>query len=273
MSAGQPESAEHHEMPSDSPDIRENNGAMRRLAPRHYGPELHEWLHRAEEIVTSAPTLRGRRAGNRGGARRQQRRRPAPGGLRWCLTPHLSGHGRFTLSWLSWVWRGWVSTSRNADGSNHRRSAPPKNQVTDFWTALIEAWQADPIVRLREARVDPLPTIAWDGAVTLVSPELAGFHSERHGDFSYGNVLRTPLDQLIRTGMRAEWVREYQCGIAQCRLSCLYFAFCGGGHPLNRYFEHGRDGRHRNRLLSQQQDRAHDGAIRLARRDKRKTFR
>jgi len=65
-------------------------------------------------------------------------------------------------------------------------------------------------------------------------------HSDRHGNFACGNVLRTPLDQLIQTGMRATWVREYQRGIAECRISCPYFAFCGGGHPSNRYFEHGR---------------------------------
>jgi uncharacterized protein len=88
--------------------------------------------------------------------------------------------------------------------------------------------------------LDPLPTISWGGEVTLISPELAGFRSDRHGDFSCGNVLRTPLDHLIRTGMRATWVREYQRGIAECRISCPYFAFCGGGHPSNRYFERGR---------------------------------
>lgn len=44
----------------------------------------------------------------------------------------------------------------------------------------------------------------------------------------------------IRTGMRAAWVREYQRGIAECRATCPYFAFCGGGHPSNRYFELGR---------------------------------
>jgi uncharacterized protein len=150
------------------------------------------------------------------------------------------------------------------EGSNKRRTAPPESQVTDFWAALIEAWQANPTVQLREAdhalsyarhviddehngesehrstRLDPLPTIAWNGEVTLISPELAGFRSDRYGDFTCGNVLRTPLDQLIRTGMRATWVREYQRGIAECRISCPYFAFCGGGHPSNRYFERGR---------------------------------
>ncbi|MGH3885611.1 MAG: cyclophane-forming radical SAM peptide maturase AmcB [Pseudonocardiaceae bacterium] len=149
-------------------------------------------------------------------------------------------------------------------GSNKRRTAPPESQVTDFWAALVEAWQANPTVQLREvdralsyARyvlndehhdeidhtstpLDPLPTIAWNGGVTLISPELAGFRSDRHGDFACGNVFRTPLDQLIQTGMRATWVREYQRGIAECRIVCPYFAFCGGGYPSNRYFEHGR---------------------------------
>lgn len=149
------------------------------------------------------------------------------------------------------------------EGSNKRRTAPPESQVTDFWAALIEIWHTNPTVQLREAdralsyvrhvldehngeseyrstRLDPLPTIAWNGEVTLLSPELAGFRSGRHGDFACGNVLRTQLDQLIRIGMQATWVREYQRGIAECSISCPYFAFCGGGHPSNRYFEHGR---------------------------------
>ncbi|MGH3699897.1 MAG: radical SAM protein [Pseudonocardiaceae bacterium] len=80
------------------------------------------------------------------------------------------------------------------EGNNNRRTAPPESQVTDFWAALIEAWQADPAVQLREADralnyarsvlngesehrstlVDPLPTISWNGEVTLISPELPG---------------------------------------------------------------------------------------------------
>jgi uncharacterized protein len=174
------------------------------------------------------------------------------------------------------------------EGSNKRRTAPPESQVTDFWATLIEIWQASPTVQLREAdralsyarhvlngerngetehrstQLDPLPTISWNGEVTLISPELAGFRSDRYGDFSCGNVLHTPLDQLIRTGMQAAWVREYQCDIAECRIICPYFAFCGGGHPSNRYFERGRmDGTEtdycRNSKVSLM-----EGAIRLA---------
>ena len=88
--------------------------------------------------------------------------------------------------------------------------------------------------------IDPLPTVAWNGEVTLISPELSGFSSERLGDFACGNVLRTSLDQLVIDGMGADWVREHLRGIATCAASCSYFDFCGGGHPVNRYFEHGR---------------------------------
>lgn len=184
------------------------------------------------------------------------------------------------------------------EGSNKRRIAPPESQVTDFWAALIEVWQANPTVQLREAEhalsyarhvfkggpqrqiehrsipLDPLPTISWDGEVTLISPELAGFRSERHGDFSCGNVLRTPLDHLIRTGMRATWVHEYQRGIAECRISCPYFAFCGGGHPSNRYFERGRmDGTETDYCRNSKISLVEGGILFAARQETGKTFR
>lgn len=146
------------------------------------------------------------------------------------------------------------------EGVNHRATAHDLDQTAAFWAELVRAWRDDPCVQVREidralgfasralrherpkpaAVVDPLPTVAWDGSVTLISPELAGFSSDRHGPFSCGSVLREPLDVLIARGMRAAWVREYRLGVRNCRDSCRYFEFCGGGHPSNRYFEHGR---------------------------------
>jgi uncharacterized protein len=32
---------------------------------------------------------------------------------------------------------------------------------------------------------------------------------------------------------------EIQAGVRRCRESCAYFAFCGGGAPVNKYFENG----------------------------------
>ncbi|MET7762148.1 hypothetical protein ABZS71_08935 [Streptomyces sp. NPDC005393] len=44
---------------------------------------------------------------------------------------------------------------------------------------------------------DPLPTVAYDGGVVLLSPELVGFTDERFGDFTTGKVLQPGLDRLL----------------------------------------------------------------------------
>ena len=147
------------------------------------------------------------------------------------------------------------------EGVNRRPTLQDLNQTVEFWAELLRVWRDNPVIRVREvdrvlgfisralhherpdprpALIDPLPSIAWDGEVTLISPELAGYSSDRRGRFSCGNVLRHPLDALIARGMRAPWVREYRFGVRNCRYLCPYFDFCGGGHPSNRHFEHGR---------------------------------
>lgn len=148
------------------------------------------------------------------------------------------------------------------EGVNDRLTAHPLDQIAEFWAEMLRAWVDNPAVRVREidralgfvshalheeqhcrglsAIIDPLPTITWDGQVTLISPELAGFTSSRHGPFACGSVLRGPLDLLIAEGMRASWVHEYHLGVQNCQTTCSYFEFCGGGQPANRHFEQGR---------------------------------
>jgi uncharacterized protein len=158
---------------------------------------------------------------------------------------------------LGCVWLG--VNIEETEGVNERGSQIPHEQVVAFWKELVRMWQRNPVLHLRDANralkyaadllqtghvsapsIDPLPTVAWNGEVTLISPELAGFSSQRWGSFSCGNVLRTDLTKLTASGMNADWVREYRKGVATCEASCRYFNFCGGGHPANRYFEHGR---------------------------------
>ncbi|MEU2852388.1 cyclophane-forming radical SAM peptide maturase AmcB [Streptomyces syringium] len=135
-------------------------------------------------------------------------------------------------------------------------------RAAEFWEALTAAWQANPVVRVREvSRVldfartvlngesppspvgiawDPLPTVTHDGNVVLISPELAGFHDARLGDFTTGNVLHTGLEVLLAEAEeRTPWLAEFWRGIDACKATCSYFDFCGGAHPANRYFEHG----------------------------------
>jgi uncharacterized protein len=148
------------------------------------------------------------------------------------------------------------------EGVNKRVNAHAAGDVQAFWAELVGAWRADPRIHVREIEwtlryagavldgtadevlprsLDPIPTIAADGRVFLLSPELAGFTDPRYGDFSSGNVLTTPLRQILAGAAEsADWVPEYLAGVEACRGSCPYFGFCGGAHAANRYFEHGR---------------------------------
>ncbi|WP_404955210.1 radical SAM protein [Streptomyces sp. 147326] len=149
------------------------------------------------------------------------------------------------------------------EGVNTGSKAADPVRTTEFWGALADAWRANPVIRLREvqrvlnfagavlggqpteptptsAPWDPLPTIAYNGGVVMLSPELAGFTDHRFGDFTTGNVLRIGLDVLVAEAEeRTPWIAEFWDGVDACRATCPTFAFCGGAHPANRYFEHG----------------------------------
>ncbi|PRY27055.1 uncharacterized protein CLV70_11118 [Pseudosporangium ferrugineum] len=147
------------------------------------------------------------------------------------------------------------------EGVNLRANRHPEEDVTAFWSELVGAWRRDPRIHLREIewslryvaavldgtadavlprRLDPIPTVAHDGSVVLLSPELAGFSDPRYGDFSSGNVLTTPLAEILAGATGTPWIREFLDGVEACRDRCPYFGFCGGAHAANRYFERGR---------------------------------
>lgn len=147
------------------------------------------------------------------------------------------------------------------EGVNKRDNRHDPARVRAFWSELTSAWRAAPSIHVREIewtlryagavldgtagdllprRLDPIPTVAYDGSVVLLSPELAGFNDPGYGDFTSGNVLKTPLSALLREPSRTRWVSEFVDGVESCRATCPYFGFCGGGHAANRFFEHGR---------------------------------
>jgi uncharacterized protein len=148
------------------------------------------------------------------------------------------------------------------EGVNLRANAHPAEAVRAFWAELVDAWRAEPRIHVREIEwslryaaaalageadallpreLDPIPTIAADGRVFVLSPELAGFTDPRYGDFSAGTVLAEPLREILARAARpAGWVAEFVEGVEACRAACPYFGFCGGAHAANRYFEHGR---------------------------------
>ncbi|MFG3338751.1 cyclophane-forming radical SAM peptide maturase AmcB [Glycomyces sp. NPDC048151] len=129
-------------------------------------------------------------------------------------------------------------------------------RTTRFWEAVTAAWDRNPVLEVREldrvadylrfrpdvediTRQDPIPTVAWNGEVTVLSPELAGYTDPRLGKFASGNILARGFDEILDRAAQAPWVREFAAGIAECARACEYFAFCGGGQASNKYWEHG----------------------------------
>jgi uncharacterized protein len=174
------------------------------------------------------------------------------------------------------------------EGVNTRGNAYHEEAVVGFWAELVAAWRRDPIIHVRELewtlryagavldgtaddvlprQLDPIPTVAHDGSVVLLSPELAGFTDARYGDFASGNVLRTPLAEIIANAAGTGWIGEFLAGVEACRAHCPYFGFCGGAHAANRYFEHGRfDGTETNHCRNSKM-RLLEGVLQHARGD------
>ena len=146
------------------------------------------------------------------------------------------------------------------EGVNARSNAHRGEQVRAFWAELVGAWRREPRIHVREIEwtlryaaaeldgtadavlpphLDPIPTVAYDGSVVLLSPELAGFHDARYGDFTSGNVLHRPLDEIVAGAAGTPWIADFVTGVEACRATCAYFGFCGGAHAANRYFELG----------------------------------
>ncbi|MEU8195299.1 cyclophane-forming radical SAM peptide maturase AmcB [Microbispora amethystogenes] len=147
------------------------------------------------------------------------------------------------------------------EGAN--TAAPPINfeRAEEFWARVL-AWSIQPghLPVLREMqrvaeylrlirdgrhqrwdrrRIDPIPTVAWNGDVVVLSPELAGIEDAAYGNFLAGNVLRQSIPAMLVGAHRLRYVREYMAGLRACRAECAFWDFCRGAQAGNRYFENG----------------------------------
>ncbi|HEY1920757.1 MAG TPA: cyclophane-forming radical SAM peptide maturase AmcB [Streptosporangiaceae bacterium] len=86
----------------------------------------------------------------------------------------------------------------------------------------------------------PIPTVAWNGDVVLMSPELNGLTAPRYQDFRAGNIHHQPLATIIANAGQLSYVREYAAGLARCAQECSFYPYCRGGNASNRHAEHGR---------------------------------
>ncbi|MER7043403.1 cyclophane-forming radical SAM peptide maturase AmcB [Streptomyces jumonjinensis] len=148
-----------------------------------------------------------------------------------------------------------------AEGVNLGRPSPGPEQAEVFWRHVL-TWTLghDGGPRFREVerlaeylrlmrtgnrpewerrRLDPIPTVSWNGDVVLLSPELADTVDPVYDDFLAGSLLENPLPEILRGAHRLRYVREFLTGLERCRAECEFFDFCRGAQAANRYFENG----------------------------------
>ena len=131
--------------------------------------------------------------------------------------------------------------------------------ILTFWQELFSCWQKNPVIKMRDfARVmsslallgsevqnkppalyDIFPSVAWNGDVTLLSPEFLNTSASCYGNFVVGNVLDKNIKSIIKQGENASYVQDFLRGVSRCREECEYFPLCYGGQAGNKFFEYG----------------------------------
>jgi uncharacterized protein len=117
----------------------------------------------------------------------------------------------------------------------------PPLSVREFDTSagVLLRTRCGPDARTQENKPWAIVSVDCEGNFATYSPELLGQSSLRHGSFALGNVATDPLDAVVASARFRRMEDEIARGVAMCRASCPYFAFCGGGAPANKYFENG----------------------------------
>jgi uncharacterized protein len=82
-------------------------------------------------------------------------------------------------------------------------------------------------------------SIDCDGNFTSYSPELLGLTSSHYGDFAIGNVNTHTLASAMSGEKFLNMSNDIARGLSKCRETCEYYSLCGGGAPVNKYFENG----------------------------------
>jgi len=77
------------------------------------------------------------------------------------------------------------------------------------------------------------------GNYSTYCPELLAAKSEEYNNFNLGNIVKDGLDAIERNPTFLRMKDEIDKGVENCKNSCEYWSFCGGGAPSNKFFENG----------------------------------
>ena len=119
----------------------------------------------------------------------------------------------------------------------YHRGAVKIREVRENMAAIVSG-MPDPV----NSTSHPFSIVNIDylGNISTFSPELVTARMADGRDFAMGNVLTGSLEEMLESPVFQEASSEIATGLQQCRDSCDYWAFCGGGSPSNKFFEHGR---------------------------------
>jgi uncharacterized protein len=120
-------------------------------------------------------------------------------------------------------------------------AANPPLPVREYETSAgaILGSRYGPGSRTQENKPWAIVNVDCEGNFSTYSPELLGLSSPRHGPFALGNVASDSLESILALPRFRFLEEEIGRGVEQCRQTCSYFAFCGGGPPANKHFENG----------------------------------
>ncbi|EKV01337.1 arylsulfatase regulator (Fe-S oxidoreductase) [Leptolyngbya sp. PCC 7375] len=146
----------------------------------------------------------------------------------------------------------------------HRASSLQQEGTTERFRKFLQRWweltkaNIDPSISLREFekigsfiyhnkrihrndQTTPFEIVSIDtkGNFSTFSPELLSMPSPEYGDFILGNLKYDTFESVCNTEKFQRLYEAISIGVEQCRQSCQYFGFCGGGAPSNKYYENG----------------------------------
>ena len=109
----------------------------------------------------------------------------------------------------------------------------------DFAFAAIERGGGMPGRGAQQTTPFGILSVDCHGNFSTFSPELLGLADARYGSFGFGNVMAGPLESALATPGFQAVARDVAAGVERCRETCEYFPHCGGGAPVNKFFENG----------------------------------
>ncbi|MGW4215027.1 cyclophane-forming radical SAM peptide maturase AmcB [Lentzea sp. NPDC004789] len=166
------------------------------------------------------------------------------------VTEEHTGNATEILDFIAGLGTPWAGLNIEAREAANVDGRPPSREVAQAFWRDVFAWTLEhPGLAVREvdslldflahqpqsdAQHDLIPTVAWNGDVVLLSPELLGYQ-----DFVAGNVNDDSLPVILERAPRLKYVQDFLTGLERCKATCEFIAYCQGGHAANRYFEHG----------------------------------